>query len=260
LPQEPSVSRATTSVNRPCTYARLSEGRPRATPLVHESSPAEPAKPRLLDRVRAALRSRHYSRRTEEAYVLWTRRYIVFHGKRHPLERDAAEITRFLTALAVDDHVAASTQNQALSGLLFLYREVLEVDVPWLDGLVRAKRPERLPVVLTRDEVRAVIQRLDGMPRLMAKPGSVTRRCCEYLTDNPIRAFRNAIAHSNWTYAPGFSGLVYWARKGSNPDEALSRFEVGQRELDFWQTLSRGVAYAAYTSIESVEGRRPPSS
>jgi hypothetical protein len=96
--------------------------------------------------------------------------------------------------------------------------------------------------------------------RRTSKPGSVTRRCCEYLTDNPIRAFRNAIAHSNWTYAPDFSGLVYWARKGSDPDEVLSRFEVGQRELDFWQTLSRGVAYAAYTSIESVESRRPPSS
>jgi hypothetical protein len=96
--------------------------------------------------------------------------------------------------------------------------------------------------------------------RKTSKPGSVTRRCCEYLTDNPIRAFRNAIAHSNWTYAPDFSGLVYWARKGSDPDEALSRFEVGQHELGFWQALSRGVAYAAYTSIEAVEARRPPSS
>jgi len=95
--------------------------------------------------------------------------------------------------------------------------------------------------------------------RRTSKPGSVTRRCCEYLTDNPIRAFRNAIAHSNWTYAPDFRGLVYWARKGSDANEALSRFEVAQRELNFWQALSRGVAYAAYTSIEAVEGRRPPS-
>lgn len=95
--------------------------------------------------------------------------------------------------------------------------------------------------------------------RRTSKPGSVTRRCCEYLTHNPIRAFRNAIAHSNWTYAPDFRGLVYWARKGSDSNEALSRFEVAQRELNFWQALSRGVAYAAYTSIEAVEGRRPPS-
>lgn len=96
--------------------------------------------------------------------------------------------------------------------------------------------------------------------RKTSKPGSVTRRCCEYLTDNPLRAFRNAIAHSNWTYAPDFNGLVFWARKGSGPNEALSRFEVAQAELDFWQALSRGVAYAAYTTIEAVEERRRLSS
>ena len=94
-------------------------------------------------------------RRTEEAYVAWIRRYILFHGKRHPSGMGAPEITRFLTSLAVDGKVAASTQNHALSALLFLYRAVLEVEVPWLDGLVHACRPERLPVVLTRDEVRA---------------------------------------------------------------------------------------------------------
>src|SRR5262249_20690331 len=110
----------------------------------------------------------HYSRRTEEAYVAWIRRYIVFHGKRHPTEMGAPEITRFLSALAIDAKVAASTQNQALSALLFLYREVLELDLPWLDGIVRAKRPQRFPVVLTRDEVRAVLQPLRGAPRLMA--------------------------------------------------------------------------------------------
>ncbi len=130
--------------------------------------PAGPPRPRLLDRVRAALRARHYSRRTEEAYVAWMRRYIFFHGKRHPAEMGAPEITRFLTSLAVDGKVAASTQNQALSALLFLYREVLQVDLPWLDDIVRAKRPQRLPVVLTRDEVRAILRRLQGAPRLMA--------------------------------------------------------------------------------------------
>jgi len=125
-------------------------------------------RPRLLDRVRAVIRARHYSRRTEEAYVAWIRRFIFFHGKRHPAEMGAGEVTAFLTALAVDGRVAASTQNQALSALLFLYRDVLEIDLPWLDGIVRAKRPARLPVVLTRDEIRAVLARLDGMPRLMA--------------------------------------------------------------------------------------------
>jgi integron integrase len=118
--------------------------------------------------VREALRARHHSRRTEEAYVAWIRRYIFFHDKRHPAEMGAPEITRFLTSLAVDGKVAASTQNQALNALLFLYRKVLELDLPWLDGIVRAKGPQRLPVVLNRDEVRAVLQRIDGVPRLMA--------------------------------------------------------------------------------------------
>jgi integron integrase len=135
---------------------------------LRETGPSEPPKPRLLDRVRAALRLRHGSRRTEATYVAWIRRYILFHGKRHPADMGAAEVTRFLTSLAVDGRVAASTQNQALSALLFLYRNVLEVDLPWLDDVVRAKRPERLPVVLTREEVVAVLRRLDGVPRLMA--------------------------------------------------------------------------------------------
>src|SRR3989475_4744295 len=120
-----------------------------ARPLVvRETGPADSPRPRLLDRVRAAIRARHYSRRTEEAYVAWIRRYIFFHAKRHPAEMGAPEVTRFLTSLAMDGHVAASTQNQALSALLFLYRQVLEVDLPWLDGVVRARRPERLPVVI----------------------------------------------------------------------------------------------------------------
>jgi len=100
--------------------------------------------------------------------VAWIRRYIVFHGKRHPAEMGAVEVTQFLSSLAQQDHVAASTQNQALSALLFLYRQVLQVEMPWLDNVVRAKRSERLPVVLTREEVRAVIRELQGPPRLMA--------------------------------------------------------------------------------------------
>jgi len=117
--------------------------------------------------VRDAIRTRHYSRRTEEAYIAWIRRYILFHRKRHPAEMGAAEMTQFLTALAVRRKVAAATQNQALSALLFLYRDVLGQEVPWLDGIVHAKRPRRLPVVLTRGEVRAVLGQLNGVPRLM---------------------------------------------------------------------------------------------
>jgi integron integrase len=123
--------------------------------------------PRLLDRLRAALRVRHYSIRTEDVYVQWARRFILFHGKRHPIEMGAAEINAFLTHLAVVGHVSASTQNQAFCALLFLYQKVLEVDPGWLTGVVRAKRPERLPVVLSRDEVRRVLAALDGTYRLV---------------------------------------------------------------------------------------------
>ncbi len=127
-----------------------------------------PQKPKLLDRVREAIRARHYSRNTEDAYVAWIKRFIFFHGKRHPSEMGAEEVTRFLSSLALDGRVAASTQNQALSALLFLYREVLNQDLPWLEGVVRAKRPIRLPVVLAREEVQAVLAHLRGTPRLMA--------------------------------------------------------------------------------------------
>jgi integron integrase len=136
--------------------------------IVRESPAPFQGKPRFLDMVRAALRTRHYSRRTEDAYVAWIRRFILFHDKRHPAEMGAPEVSRFLTWLAVDRRVAASTQNQALGALLFLYRAVLDQALPWLDDLVRARRPERLPVVLTRDEVRLVLDGLDGAPRLMA--------------------------------------------------------------------------------------------
>lgn len=135
---------------------------------VQEPAPPAVRPPRLLDRVRATVRARHYSRRTEKAYVGWIRRYILFHGKCHPSEMGAPELTSYLSSLAVDGNVAASTQNQALSALLFLYREVLDQEVPWLDDVVRARRPVRLPIVLTRDEVRSLLRQLRGTPRLMA--------------------------------------------------------------------------------------------
>jgi hypothetical protein len=133
---------------------------------VRETPAAYSGGPRLLDRVRHAIRARHYSRRTEKAYVGWIKRYIFFHGKRHPDELGAADVSRFLTALAVDRKVAASTQNQAMNALVFLYRVVLEQDLPWLDDVVRARRPQHLPMVFTREEVRDVLARLDGLPRL----------------------------------------------------------------------------------------------
>jgi len=152
----------------PLSYA-AAFGEVRAAALaVREVGPAATAKPRLLDRVRDAIRARHYSRRTEKTYVAWIRRYIFFHGKRHPAEMRAPEITRFLTSLAVEGKVAASTQNQTLSALVFLHRWVLLPEVPWLDDLVYAKRPHHQPVVLTREEVRAVLGQIHGVPRLMA--------------------------------------------------------------------------------------------
>jgi site-specific recombinase XerD len=123
--------------------------------------------PRLMDRVRGAIRLRHYSRRTEEAYVTWIRRFIVFHGKRHPSEIGPRGVTEFLTALATQRHVSASTQNQALCAVLFLYRRVLGVEIGPIDGVVRASMPARLPVVLTREEVAAVLGRLDGVASLV---------------------------------------------------------------------------------------------
>jgi integron integrase len=125
-------------------------------------------KPKLLDQVRAAIRSRHYSSKTEKAYIHWTRRFIFFHDKRHPLEMAEPEIARFLSSLATDRQVSASTQNQAFNALLFLYNEVLKKRVGLIDGVVRAKRPHRLPVVLTQDEVKRVIDQMSGVPRLMA--------------------------------------------------------------------------------------------
>jgi integron integrase len=119
--------------------------------------------------VRAAVRVRHYSPRTEDAYVYWTRRFVLFHGKRHPAALGAPEIATFLSHLACDEHVAAATQNQALSALVFLYREVLGQAVGELEGLVRAQRPRRLPVVLSPEEVRALLARLDGEAALIAR-------------------------------------------------------------------------------------------
>lgn len=128
----------------------------------------ESQRPRLLDRLREAIRRRHYSRRTEEAYIHWTKRFIYFSGKRHPSQLGEPEVTAFLNHLATERNVAASTQNQALSALLFLYKEALGEELDWLDGLVRAKRPQRVPVVLTRGEVDRILAALDGTPWVMA--------------------------------------------------------------------------------------------
>lgn len=114
------------------------------------------------------MRARHYSLRTEAIYLGWIRRFILANGRRHPRELGAAEVEAFLSRLAVRENVAASTQNQALSALLFLYRQVLGIDLPWMENVVRAKRPQRIPTVLSRDEVARLLAVMEGRPRLLA--------------------------------------------------------------------------------------------
>jgi site-specific recombinase XerD len=128
--------------------------------------PAE-NKPKLLDQVRNVIRIKHYSVRTEQGYVDWIKRFILFYGKRHPAEM-AEEVAQFLTHLARDMNVAASTQNQALSALLFLYKQVLKHEIGWLEKVERAKKPPKLPVVLSRAEVKQIFAHLKGGPKLMA--------------------------------------------------------------------------------------------
>lgn len=138
----------------------VSSHSPNPSPVVH--------KPKLLDQVRHILRFRHYSYRTEQTYVYWIKRFIFFHQKRHPGEMGKEEVEQFLTSLAVDRHVSAATQNQALHALLFLYREVFEQELGWLNDIVPAKRPQRLPTVLTRQEVRSVLSAVQGISWLIA--------------------------------------------------------------------------------------------
>jgi integron integrase len=143
---------------------------PKAGKLMQDVNSNNPPKqqPKLLDRVRAAIRAKHYSHRTEEAYVQWILRFILFHKKRHPAEMGELEINQFLTHLAVNGNVAASTQNQALSAILFLYKEVLKIEIGNIGQVVWAKKPIRRPVVFTREEAKAVLGNLSGVHWLMA--------------------------------------------------------------------------------------------
>jgi len=126
-------------------------------------------KPRLIDQTRNVLRLFHYSIRTEETYIQWIKRFIFFHNKRHPKEMGEKEVRSFLTHLAVDKHVSASTQNQALCAILFLYKRVLEIELEWIDDVVRAKRPKYLPVVLSREEVKKLLNAMNGTNGLIVK-------------------------------------------------------------------------------------------
>jgi integron integrase len=133
------------------------------------SVPPEPGKVKLLDRVREAIRFKHYSLRTERTYIDWIKRFIIYHSKRHPETIGADEVRRFLNNLASEGNVAASTQNQAFSALLFLYKEVLKQQLPWIDDIQRVKRPAKMPLVFTPKEAREVLGKMHGTARLMAQ-------------------------------------------------------------------------------------------
>ena len=147
-----------------------------------ENTPSSANSPKLLDQLRDKLRVKHYSIRTETQYLQWVKRFILYHGKRHPREMGAEEVEAFLTHLATVGQVSASTQNQAVSALLFLYREILGIQLPWLDNVIRAKKPQRLPTVLSKNEVSRVLERMDGnyglMARLLYGTGMRLMECC----------------------------------------------------------------------------------
>ena len=146
---------------------QLNRERPVTTSGVPLGASDATQNPKLLDQVRHAIRARHYSPKTEESYVHWIKRFIFFHNKRHPAEMAEKEIAQFLSSLASELRVSASTQNQALNAMLFLYRNVLRKEIGYVDGVVRAKRPHRLPVVLTRQEMKSILGIIDGSDWLM---------------------------------------------------------------------------------------------
>ena len=150
------------------TYRLNRQGFQRRAPAENRSPAESSPKPKLLDQVRHAIRTRHYSYMTEKAYVGWIKRFILFHNKRHPVEMGETEIGHFLSSLASNSHVSASTQNQALNAILFLYHEVMGKEIGYISGVVRAKRPVRLPVVLSRQEVKSVLSVLTGTEWIMA--------------------------------------------------------------------------------------------
>lgn len=133
------------------------------------TAPATAQQPRLMDRVRESLRVSHYALSTERSYCHWIRRYILFHGKRHPLQMGAPEVEAFLSHLATAENVSAATQNQAMHAVLYLYKTVLGVDLPWLDGVIRARESKRLPVVLTQREITALLRHVHGTPGTIIK-------------------------------------------------------------------------------------------
>jgi hypothetical protein len=155
---------------------------------------------------------KHYSLRTEEVYLGWIRRFVLAHGRRHPRELGAAEVERFLSGLATQGNVAASTQNQALSALLFLYRQVLGIELPWMEGVVRAKRPQRVPTVLSREEVTRLLACMEGRPWLLAS----------LLYGTGMRLMVAVAGEGRGLRPQGNHGAGWQGRKGSPHDVAAN--------------------------------------
>ncbi|MGH2405392.1 MAG: phage integrase N-terminal SAM-like domain-containing protein [bacterium] len=204
--------------------------------------------------MRQAIRARHYSHRTEQAYVFWITRYVRFHGKRHPAEMAEPEVNQFLRHLAVHGRVAASTQNQALAALLFLYTKVLNRSLGQLEGVVRARRPRRLPVVLTRQEVRAVLDELNGTPRLV----------CTLLYGSGVRLLECLRLRVKDVDFPSQEIRV---REGKGRKDRVTMLPSGVREPlqapgqsppAARRDLDRGLGRARYR-MRSPESTRPPT-
>ncbi len=210
-------------------------------------------KPRLLERVRSMIRLKHYSKRTEKAYIGWIKRFIQFHDLKHPSSLAGKEVTEFLSYLAVDRKVSASTQNQALAAILFLYRDVLSVDLPWLDKVVRAKPKMNLPVVLSRSEVRLLLAHLEGIYHLMATLlyGSGLRllECCR-LRIKDVDFERNQL-----TIRCGKGGKDRFALFPQGAKDSLAR-QVRQVRRQHSEDLSRG---AGWVILEEGLRRKLPN-
>jgi site-specific recombinase XerD len=214
--------------------------------------------PRLLDQLRDRIRRKHYSIRTEQADVDWIRRFVLHHNKRHSRDMGAAEVEAFLTHLAVAKRVSASTQNQAKSAILFLYKEVLGESLPWLEGIESAKTPVRLPVVLTREEVESILTHLNGpvglMIRLLYGTGMRIMECVRLRvgigTSNALFSLGGRVPMDPWV-VNGASGRSRIAVRGARIRGVLaSRASAGQRRLS-----ARGVEPGGRGALPGI--RRP---
>jgi integron integrase len=218
---------------------------PPRIPLAHLVAPPDPARRfRLLEVVRARLRERRYSRRTEEAYVAWVRRYVIFHGRRHPRDLGAEDVRRFLSALATEERVAASTQNQALAALLFLYEHVVGQPLGRVDGISPARARRRLPVVLSQREVRALLDRLENPARLCVQlmyGGGLRLLECVSLRVKDVDVDRREIVVRDGKGAKDRRALVPETAVG-----ALKRW-LGKGEMTFRRDQKAGVRCTGIT-------------